>query len=441
MKVERRSLIIITLEIQQPEMERLMEKGKSFEISQEEVEDAYEEVKANKGAGGVDKVSIAEFEEKRRGNLYKIWNRMSSGSYFPKPVKGVEIPKKDGKKRLLGIPTVEDRIAQTVVKNRLEPLVEPHFLQDSYGYRPGKSALDALDAARERCFKTPWVLEFDIKGLFDTIDHELLMKAVAHHTDEKWVLLYIERSLVAPLQKPDGTIQERNVGTPQGGVISAVLANLFMHYAFDLWMAREFPSCAWERYADDGIVHCVTLKQAQYVLKKLEARMRECKLELHPEKTRIVYCKSQRNSGSHENESFDFLGYTFKARSCKGKDGKYFIAFSPALSKAAAKSLREKVRTVCRNAKTWSIKELAEKINQIVRGWYNYFSKYRKSEATKELRYINFAVMRWYKRTHKKAKRSMKKAFRYLVTTARYKPGLFYHWFFGFKPTMMIRAV
>lgn len=413
-----------------------MEKGKSFEISREEVEDAYEEVKANKGAGGVDKVSIARFEENREDNLYKIWNRMSSGSYFPKPVRGVEIPKKDGKKRLLGIPTVEDRVVQTVVKNRLEPLVEPHFLEDSYGYRPGKSALDAVGAARRRCFEAAWVIEFDIKGLFDNIDHELLVKAVEHHTQEKWVLLYIERFLIAPMQLPDGTMQQRSVGTPQGGVISALLANLFMHYAFDRWMQREFSACPWERYADDGLIHCVSRKQAEYVLQRLGERMRECKLELHPGKTRIVYCKNQNNTGSYENESFDFLGYTFRSRKAKGKGGKYFTTFSAAVSAGAAKSLRTKIKAVCLQARTWSIEDLAEKVNQIVRGWYNYFSAYRESETRKELRYINVALARWYRRNHKRARRSWKRTNHYLKATAKYQPTLFYHWTLGLEPAI-----
>jgi RNA-directed DNA polymerase len=253
--------------------------------------DAYKVVKANAGSAGIDEISITDFEKDLKDNLYKIWNRMSSGSYFPPPVKATEIPKKSGGIRLLGIPTIPDRVAQTVVKMMFEPIVEPIFLADSYGYRPGKSALDAVGITRKRCWSHDWVLEFDIKGMFDNIDHELLMRAVRKHTDCKWMILYIERWLKAPMQMPNGTQVERCKGTPQGGVISPVLSNLFMHYVFDIWITREFPDCPWCRYADDGLVHCQTEQQALMIRDSLKCRLEECKLELHPEKTRIVYCK------------------------------------------------------------------------------------------------------------------------------------------------------
>ena len=413
-----------------------MEKGKSFEISKIEVMEAFKLVKANRGAGGVDGVDIEQYEERLKDNLYKLWNRMSSGSYFPKSVRGVEIPKKDGKMRLLGIPTVEDRIAQMVVRRRLESVVEPIFLPDSYGYRPDKSAIDAVGKARERCWQKPWVLEFDIKGLFDNIDHDMLMDAVRVHTQEKWVLLYTERFLRASMMLPDGTTQERASGTPQGGVISPVLANLFMHYAFDKWMTREFPSCPWERYADDGVIHCATLKQAQYVLSKLDKRMKHCKLSLHPSKTRIVYCRSQRNKGHHENESFDFLGYTFKTRWHKGRDGKFHEVFTPAVSKDAAKNFRAKVKTVCKGSSNWSIEELANKLNPIIRGWCNYFGAYRKSEIQKELFYANYAIVLWYRRNHKKMGGSLRKTWRYIAIKAKMEPSLFHHWLMGRVPTI-----
>jgi RNA-directed DNA polymerase len=344
--------------------------------------------------------------------------------------------------RLLGIPTIEDRIAQMLVRRRLEPLVELVFLPDSYGYRPGKSALDAVGKARERCWKLSWVVEFDIKGLFDNIDHEMLMKAVWTHTQEKWIILYTERFLKAPIVLPDGTNQERIAGTPQGGVISPVLANLFMHYAFDRWMEREFPSCPWERYADDALIHCATLKQAQYVLSRLDKRMRQCLLELHPDKTRIVYCRSQRNKGRYENESFDFLGYTFKTRWCKDKGGNLQEVFTPAVSKNATKSFREKVRAVCKGSSNWSIEELATKLNPIVRGWCNYFGAYRKSEIQKELYYTNYAIALWYRRNHKRMKGSLHRTWGYLANKAKHEPTLFAHWLMGKVPTiLMTRAV
>ena len=288
-----------------------MDEGKPFEISKHRVLDAYKRVKANRGAAGIDEISLAEFEKDLKNNLYKIWNRMSAGSYFPPAVKAVEIPKKSGGKRILGVPTVADRIAQMTVKLYFEEMVEPHFHQDSYGYRQGKSALDAVAITRERCWHYDWVLEFDIKGLFDNIDHELLLKAVRKHTSSKWVILYIERWLKAPFQMAGGTVVQRTAGTPQGGVVSPVLANLFLHYAFDKWMDRNAPEDPFARYADDVVVHCRTLKEAEEILVRLGQRFKECKLELHPDKTRIVYCKDDRRSGKHPETKFDFLGYTF----------------------------------------------------------------------------------------------------------------------------------
>jgi RNA-directed DNA polymerase len=296
-----------------------MEEGKSFEITQHQVLEAYKRVKANRGAGGVDRVDFDAFEKNKKNNLYKLWNRMASGSYFPKAVRGVEIPKKNGKKRLLGIPTIEDRIAQMVVRMSFEPKVEPVFLNNSYGYRPNRSAIDAVGVTRERCFKMAWVLEFDIVGLFDNINHELLMKAVEKHTDSKWEILYIKRFLTASIQMPDGTIKERTSGTPQGGVISPVLANLFMHYAFDKWVSREYKNNPWVRYADDGLIHCYSEMEALNILEALINRMNEYGLEIHPDKTKIVYCKSDRNNQNYENETFDFLGYTFRRRFARSK--------------------------------------------------------------------------------------------------------------------------
>lgn len=313
-----------------------MDKTKSFGIPQEVVKLAYEKVKTNNGSAGIDGQTIEVFEEKLKDNLYKLWNRMSSGSYFPPPVKAVEIPKKSGGTRMLGIPTVTDRIAQMVVKIYFEPMVEPYFCQDSYGYRPGKSALDAIAITRQRCWKYDWVLEYDIKALFDTIDHELLMRAVKQHTDCKWVILYIKRWLTSPFQTADGRM-ERKAGTPQGGVISPVLANLFLHYAFDKWMERNNPQNPWARYADDGIIHCKTKEEAERLLGKLDQRFRECGLELHPDKTKIIYCKDNKRTGNHQEITFDFLGYSFRPRSAQTREGERFLNFLPAVSRKQAK--------------------------------------------------------------------------------------------------------
>jgi RNA-directed DNA polymerase len=296
-----------------------MSATKPFVIDKWLVYEAYKAVKANAGAAGVDQQSIEDFEMDLKGNLYKIWNRMSSGSYFPPPVRAVAIPKKSGGERILGIPTVADRVAQMVVKQVIEPMIEPSFLPDSYGYRPGKSALDAVGITRERCWRYNWVLEFDIKGLFDNIDHSLLQLALKKHVECEWAMLYIERWLKAPLQLADGTRVERTRGTPQGGVVSPVLANLFLHYTFDVCMKRTFPQLLWCRYADDGLVHCRSEQEAQAIKQALQARFEQCGLELHPTKTKIVYCKDGSRKGKYPNTKFDFLGYTFRPRLVKNR--------------------------------------------------------------------------------------------------------------------------
>ena len=284
--------------------------NKPFQIDKRRVYEAYKAVKSNGGAAGVDRQTIEQFEADLGGNLYKIWNRMSSGTYFPPPVLAVSIPKKSGGQRILGVPTVSDRIAQMVVKQLIEPDLDPIFLPDSYGYRPRKSALDAVGATRERCWKYDWVLEFDIKGLFDNIDHELLLRAVRKHVKYKWALLYIERWLTAPMEQGGNRI-ERTRGTPQGGVISPILSNLFLHYTFDLWMRRAHPDLPWCRYADDGLVHCRSAQEAEALKAELQVRLAECRLELHPTKTKIVYCKDGKRKGMYPNVGFDFLGYGF----------------------------------------------------------------------------------------------------------------------------------
>jgi RNA-directed DNA polymerase len=292
---------------------------------------------------------------------------MSSGSYFPPPVRAVAIPKKSGGERILGVPTVADRVAQMVVKRAIEPNLEPVFLADSYAYRPSNSALDAVGVTRERCWKYDWVVEFDIKGLFDSISHELLLRAVRKHTDCAWVLLYIERWLKAPVQLEDGTLEPREKGSPQGSVISPLLANLFLHYAFDRWMTKHHPDIPFERFADDILCHCDSERQAQELKEHLEQRLAECGLELHPSKTRIVYCKDDDRRGHYPNEKFDFLGYTFRARRSKNRWGKYFVNFSPGVSNAATKAIRQRLRDWqfgCRIDK-W-IDDLARMFNPVI---------------------------------------------------------------------------
>ena len=412
-----------------------MNTTKSFDNSKQVVWEAYKRVKANKGAAGVDDESIEDFEKNLKDNLYKIWNRMSSGSYMPPPVKAVAIPKKSGGDRLLGIPTVSDRIAQMVVKLEFEPDVEPHFLPDSYGYRPGKSALDAIAVTRKRCWKYDWVLEFDIKGLFDNISHELLLKAVDKHTDSPWVRLYTRRWLTASMQLADGSVVQREKGTPQGGVISPILANLFLHYAFDKWLQKYHPNKPWCRYADDGLVHCRSEAQANYMLQVLRQRFEECGLELHPEKTKIVYCKDERRTGNYHHTAFDFLGYTFRRRGCKdSKAGLIFLGFAPAVSKHALKEMRRKIRkTRIRSRTEWSLNEIAGFINPVVRGWLSYYGAFYRSEMYRLIRHVNKTLVRWAMRKYKSLRFSKHRAVALMERIAQQKPDLFVHWQKGMK--------
>ncbi len=412
-----------------------MKETKPYEISKWTVQTAYERVKANRGSYGVDGQSVEDFERNLKGNLYKIWNRMSSGSYFPQPVKAVSIPKKNGGTRLLGIPTVEDRVAQMAAKIYLEPTVEPLFHEDSYGYRPGKSAIQALSATRRRCWSRDWVLEYDIKGLFDNIRHDYLMEMLRRHTPHKWILLYVERWLSTPFQMEDGTLQARTSGTPQGGVISPVLANLFLHYAFDNFMANKYPKAWWERYADDGVVHCKTYQQAVYMQSVLRERFRLFGLELNEAKTRIIYCKDEDRTGTHPETSFDFLGYTFRPRLAKNKHGKIFVNFLPAMSGKAVKALKEEVRGWKLQLKVFkSLDDIAGMFNSQIQGWINYYGKFYKSGLVSFLRYINQCLIKWVRRKYKRLKHRRRAEY-WLGRIARRDKNLFAHWRYGVLPT------
>ncbi len=406
-----------------------MQEAKPFQISKLQVWEAFKKVKANRGAAGVDEQSVAEFEEDLSNNLYKLWNRLSSGSYFPSPVRRVEIPKSDGRVRPLGIPTVADRMAQMVVKHTLEPLLEPHFHRDSYGYRPGKSALDAVGVARQRCWKRAWVLDLDIKGFFDNIDHKLMLKAVQHHTDCRWILLYVERWLKCPVQYPNGTIKASTLGTPQGGVISPLLANLFLHYAFDVWMRKNFPEVQFERYADDVVCHCISESEAKRLRVAIEGRLGECHLELHPEKTKIVFCKEQSRQGDYPVYSFDFLGFTFRPRLAKNKYGKFFVGFLPAISNKAAKSIKDEMRKwrIHRRSDK-SLEDLSRMINPKIRGWVNYYAKFFKSGMFRISQVLNRMITKWAMRKLKNIRGQQRKATHWLGRVAERKPQLFAHW-------------
>jgi len=425
-----------------PKGEEPMSEAKPFLISKQEVWDAYQRVKVNQGAAGIDEQSIADFEEHLKDNLYKVWNRMSSGSYFPPPVRTVKIPKSGGGERKLGVPTVADRVAQTVVKARLEPRVEPVFHSNSFGYRPGRSALAAVGQARRNCWDYDWILDLDVRGFFDNIDWELMMKAVRKHAQEPWVVLYIERWLKAPAQEEDGTVVERTSGTPQGGVISPLLANLFLHYAFDVWMVRQYPHLPFERYADDAIVHCRTKREAEEVWVAIAARLKDCRLELHPEKTKVVYCKDDDRRGNYPTQKFDFLGYTFRPRRSKNHEGKFFINFTPAVADKAAKAIRTEIRSwhlPKRSDK--SIEDLSRMFNPIVRGWLQYYGRYYRSAMYPSMRQLDRALTRWASRKYKKLRRHKRRAAHWIARISRRSPNLFAHWQMGVRRGSMVGAV
>ena len=414
-----------------------MPEAKPYNIPKQLVWDAYQRVKANRGAAGVDGESLAAFEKDLKGNLYKIWNRMSSGSYFPPPVRLVEIPKKgNGGKRPLGIPTVGDRVAQTVAKMVLEPVVDPVFRPDSYAYRRGKSALDAVGVARKRCWRADWVIDLDIKAFFDSLDHDLVERAVAHHTDIPWLRLYIARWLRAPVQRPDGTTEPRTKGTPQGGVVSPLLANLFLHYAFDIWMVRTFPNVLFERYADDAIVHCRSEREARLVLEAIRGRFVQCGLELHPTKTRIVYCKDADRRGKYEHVVFDFLGYTFQPRRAKNRRGEFFVSFLPAMSTKAAKAVRATIRSwkMASTRNNQHLEDLARLVNPSVRGWMNYYGRFYRSKCVQVLRHLNEALAAWARRKYKRFRRRERASMHWLGRIAQRDVKLFVLWQLGVKP-------
>jgi RNA-directed DNA polymerase len=409
--------------------------GKPFDVSKFAVLRAWEKVRANKGAAGVDDVSCAGFEKKLKNNLYRIWNRMSSGTYFPPPVQRVMIPKGNGGERPLGIPTVGDRVAQMVVKRCLEPEVESVFHRDSYGYRPKKSAHNALGKCRERCWGYDWVVDLDIKGFFDNIDHTLMMHAVRKHTESAWMLLYIERWLKAPAQLEDGTLLARDKGTPQGGVISPLLANIFLHHVFDEWMKREHPHCPFERYADDVVIHCRSEAEALAMRRSVEERLHRCKLEAHPEKTRIVYCKDSNRRQEYDQVQFDFLSYSFRPREAQNRYGRLFSSFLPAISEKAQKAMTAAIREWRIHRRSdQSLAELSRKFNASIRGWLNYYGRYYQSALGKPMARLNRRLVRWVCGKYKRYRGKPRAARQWLRWQVQQQPELFAHWQAGFAP-------
>jgi RNA-directed DNA polymerase len=411
-------------------------KGKTQPVTYEQVQGAYKKVKANGGSSGVDGITIADYETAKVSNLYKLWNRMASGSYHPEAVRSVEIPKSDGSKRLLGIPTITDRIAQQVVKDALEARMEAIFHKDSYGYRPHKSAHDAVAQCRERCFKQPYVIDLDIKGFFDNINHELMMQVMHYYVKEKWILLYVERWLKAPVKTLKGEEEARTQGTPQGGVISPLLANMFLHVVFDGWMSQYYRHIKWERYADDIILHCGSETEARELLRVVEGRLESVGLTAHPVKTKIVYCKTGRRKEVYPTISFDFLGYCFKPRRCADKNGQLFLSFTPSISPKSSKRIRDEVRKYrIHRLSHIDLPKIAELFEAKLRGWIQYYGRFTPSGIGSLLQYwFNEKLGHWVKNKYKTCRRSIKKGMTKLKEISKDFPNLFVHWRYGYRP-------
>jgi group II intron reverse transcriptase/maturase len=406
-----------------------MTSTKPFVIAKRSVWEAYQQVKANRGAAGIDEETIAMFEQNLSKNLYKLWNRMSSGSYFPPSVKQVEIPKAKGGTRKLGIPTVSDRIAQTVVKRVIEPILDPIFHDDSYGYRPGRSAKQAIAVTRKRCWQYDWVVEFDIKAAFDQIDHSLLMKAVRSHVGNGWILLYIERWLTAPFETAEGEQLPRPRGVPQGGVVSPILMNLFMHYTFDAWMKRTNPSCPFARYADDAVVHCRSREQAEEVMRSIALRLAECGLTMHPEKSKVVYCKDSNRTASYTHVYFTFLGFTFRPRKAISRQNRLFTSFLPGVSADALKRMRKQVRgwRIYRQTPV-TLADLAKQCNPTIRGWWNYYGAFYQTAMYGLFGYVDRKLVQWAIRKYKTLSRHKRRGEQWLRKMTKDSPQMFVHW-------------
>jgi len=407
-------------------------KVRTVPIEFKQVVEAYGKVRRGGKAAGIDNESWTDFNKKVERNLYVIWARLSSGSYHPEAVREAEIPKKDGKMRKLGIPTLRDRIAQQVVKDYMEKRIDKLFHEDSYGYRPLKSAHQAINRVRKNCYKYDWVIDMDISKFFDEIDHELMLKAVTHVMEESWVKMYVERWLNMPVMKKDGTIEAKaGKGTPQGGVISPLLANLYLHYTLDVWLTKKHPTVSFVRYADDVVVHCNSKEQAEAVLESIRERLTEVKLAIKEEKTRIAYCKDYRRRGSHENVKFEFLGFSFQPRARRDKrDGKKFMAFTAEISQSNQKKIRDTIKeTVNPRATRLELTDIAVLINSKLRGWINYYGIFSKAHLRQSLHKLDLRIISLLMNKHKLGYR---KASAKLKLMKKQNPKLFFHWEVGY---------
>ena len=408
--------------------------AKGIPITRSMVWQSFKKVRKNKGSGGVDGKSLKSYSKDQENHLYKLWNRLTSGSYFPKSVKEVSIPKKDGSARKLGIPTIDDRIAQQVIKDYLESRFEREFHVNSYGYRPLKSAHQALEQVRKNVWKRDWVIDMDIKGFFDEVSHELLSKALARHVSEKWVLMYIKRWLESPIEtESKELIYREGKGTPQGGVISPLLANLFLHYVFDKWLEQTYPNLMFVRYADDIIVHCQTKEEAERVLGSIKARMAACELRLHEGKTKIVSCKNYKTRSGSKKVKFDFLGFSFQPRTSVSKEGRLFLGYDCAISQSSKNKIIAEIKTT--QFQRWTnrrIEEIAEYFNPKIRGWINYYGKFGKRYLNSLFRIFEGRLIEWARRRYKRLGKSYIKACNWFYRFKKENVRLFVHWERGF---------
>ena len=405
---------------------------KTVPIEYRQVAEAYRKVRKGGDAVGIDKESWKDFDKNPGRNLYVIWNRLASGSYHPQPVKEAEIPKKDGKKRTLGIPTIRDRIAQQVLKDIMEKKIDTLFHEHSYGYRPLKNAHQAIEQVRQNCYKQDWVIDMDIKHFFDSVDHELMLKAVGHVLAEPWIQMYVKRWLEMPVETKAGQIKPKaGKGTPQGGVLSPLLANLYLHFTLDKWLEKHFPRVSFVRYADDMVLHCGSKAEAEAVLQAVRERLSSVKLQIKEEKTRIAYCKDYRRKGTHPQVQFEFLGFSYQPRARKSKrDGKLYTAFAPEISQTNQKKVREMIKAVpvWRNPRVTRVEDMAAIFNPKLRGWITYYGKYSKRILRRVLLHLDYRLIQWIKRTYKLGTRKAQVKLNHLK---QQNPMLFYHWQMG----------